>query len=258
MKTVIIFVALLGVFACAQETIEDCNDNPFKEEDAFEPIDAQDLQISQMPESIDWTHLHAVSPVGDAGKYAYSWAFAVAGVVESRHYIAHKNLTILSKQQLVDCCQIRCAKHRLKYALSCIKKMGGIDTEATYPYLGTKEQCHFNKTNIGARIKLNFEPRKETEKVLAMYVAQGPVAADISYNAIQSYTSGVLSKVDCRKSKGPYSVLIVGYGTSSEGDYWILKTSKGSKWGEGGFMRLARNQNNLCGIGNSVYYPQVL
>lgn len=258
MKTVCIIVALLGVVACAQETIEDCNGNLNVEEEPFESVDVQDLKISQMPESINWTHLGAVSPVGDAGKYAYSWAFAVAGVVESRNFIAHKNLTILSKQQLVDCCQIRCAKHRMKYALSCIKKLGGIDTEASYPYIGKKGQCHFNKTNIGATIKLNFEPRKETEKVLAMFVAQGPVAADISYNAIRSYTGGVLRKVNCRKSLRPYSVLIVGYGTSKDGDYWILKTSKGSKWGEGGYMRLARNQHNLCGIGNSVYYPQVL
>lgn len=43
-------------------------------------------------------------------------------------------------------------------------------------------------------------------------------------------------------------MLIVGYGTEGGQDYWRIKNSWGSKWGESGFCRVARNAENLCGV----------
>ena len=52
------------------------------------------------------------------------------------------------------------------------------------------------------------------------------------------------------------AVQLVGYGTdASLGDYWIVRNSWGSRWGEEGYFKLARNENNMCGVATEVYYP---
>ncbi|TMW60620.1 hypothetical protein Poli38472_000662 [Pythium oligandrum] len=57
--------------------------------------------------------------------------------------------------------------------------------------------------------------------------------------------SGVLSS----KDDVNHALLLVGYGTDpSEGDYWILKNSYGSSWGEAGFMRLLADNKANCGL----------
>ena len=42
----------------------------------------------------------------------------------------------------------------------------------------------------------------------------------------------------CVGSSTNHGIVIVGYGSEDGEDYWILKNSWGTKWGEGGFMRM--------------------
>jgi len=53
--------------------------------------------------------------------------------------------------------------------------------------------------------------------------------------------------------------LVVGYGTDdSLGDYWTLKNSWGTSWGEKGFFRLARTDKagaGICGLQQEPSYP---
>jgi len=222
----------------------------------MEPTDDSSEGVnSKLPAHVNWTHLGAVSPVANQGHFNNSWAFAAAGVVESRQFIKSGKRVVLSKQNLVDCCR---AKDRLtKEALLCIKKMGGIDTEPSYPYRGVAGRCRYSKWCRGASVKKVFQVHPGNETYLAMTVAKGPVAAVISFDAIKSYKSGVFHNTRCSQAPN-FAVLIVGYGhDKSAGDYWILKTPLGTNFGEKGYLRLARGKQNLCGISNRVYYPDV-
>ncbi len=56
---------------------------------------------------------------------------------------------------------------------------------------------------------------------------------------------------------GKNAVLVVGYGTSNGEDFWLIKKSWGTSWGIQGYMMLARNKGNACGIADSISYPFV-
>ena len=49
----------------------------------------------------------------------------------------------------------------------------------------------------------------------------------------------------------------MGYGiTDDQQKYWTIKNSLGSKWGEQGFIRVAKDSNNMCGVASFVGYPE--
>ena len=55
-----------------------------------------------------------------------------------------------------------------------------------------------------------------------------------------------------------HAVTAVGWGTEDGQEYWILKNSWGSWWGENGFVRLAIVEGvGICGVQTIPIYPSV-
>lgn len=71
-----------------------------------------------------------------------------------------------------------------------------------------------------------------------------------------AYSKGVYSANDCQENLN-HAVLVVGYGTENGKDYWLIKNTWGTDWGLEGYFKLARNSNNMCGIGKYQSYPTV-
>jgi len=93
-------------------------------------------------------------------------------------------------------------------------------------------------------------------------VAQQPVAVSIEADraVFQSYTSGIISSTSCGQNTD-HCVLVVGYGNDDGIDYWLLKNSWGTSWGEDGFFRILRDMAStdwgICGLQRSPAYPIV-
>ncbi|TKR89241.1 hypothetical protein L596_013377 [Steinernema carpocapsae] len=75
----------------------------------------------------------------------------------------------------------------------------------------------------------------------------------------ESYNDGIFHfSANCSNSKEDgHSVILVGYGEENGEQFWIIKNSWGKKWGEGGYMRMAIEHKEGCGIDyeNDVWYP---
>ena len=63
------------------------------------------------------------------------------------------------------------------------------------------------------------------------------------------YLSGVYDDENCKADTVNHAVLLVGYGSYQGSDYWIVKNSWGSDWGEEGYVRIAiKPGSGICGI----------
>jgi len=51
-----------------------------------------------------------------------------------------------------------------------------------------------------------------------------------------------------------HAVLLVGYGTEDDVDFWLVKNSWSSSWGDNGFFKIERGVN-MCGISNCNAIP---
>lgn len=166
---------------------------------------------------------------------------------------------------MVDCSKQNkgCGGGNPARALEFIKNQGGVDTDSSYPYEARDGQCRFNRNNIGAKVTGYKYTKENDENDLMKAVASvGPVAVfiDASRQSFQSYNSGVYYDSACSSNGNDlrHIVLVVGYGKDNNyGDYWLVKNSWSTRWGEQGYVRMARNKNNHCGIAKWTVYPTV-
>ncbi|XP_073229988.1 procathepsin L-like [Porites lutea] len=219
----------------------------------------------ELPKNVDWREKGYVTPVKNQGQCGSCWAFSTTGSLEGQHFKKTGKLVSLSEQNLVDCSEkfgnYGCEGGLMTNAFRYIKANKGIDTEKSYPYVAEDEKCHFNASSVGADDTGYVNITSGDEKALKVAVGTvGPisVAIDAGHLSFQFYKKGVYKEPACSSTLLDHGVLAVGYGTTDDGqDYWLVKNSWGASWGDKGYIMMARNNNNMCGIATSASYPLV-
>lgn len=224
---------------------------------------------SGAPSSIDWRSKGAVTSVKDQGQCGSCWTFSSTGAVEGAWAISTGKLVDLSEQELVDCAtgvsygSHGCNGGQMEGAFKYIIEHGQC-TDASYPYTSgvSKTGGTCQKCSAVAHISSCSDVKPNDQISLKAAVAQQPVAVAIEADTryFQSYSGGVLTSTSCGTNLD-HGVLIVGYGTENGQDYWLVKNSWSTTWGDKGYIKIARssstNDAGICGIAMDPSFPTV-
>ncbi|KAI1723209.1 papain family cysteine protease domain-containing protein [Ditylenchus destructor] len=217
----------------------------------------------ETPDSSDY--MRYMSPVRNQGNCGSCWAISAAAALESHYQMALETESIqLSPQQLLDCasdhdgCQGASVNKAFRYA----KRNNGIEDETSYPYMALSGDCHIDSTENWRNVRISNTKKLHDmdENDLKDTLAEvGPIVVAIDANApsFSLYSGGVYYDPECTEDVN-HAVLLVGYGSDQYGEYWLIKNSWGTAWGEEGYLRLARNRDNHCGVAVECSYPVIV
>jgi len=229
------------------------------------------ITMDKLPASMDWRDKNVVTDVKDQKQCGSCWAFSTTGSLEAATALKSGKAPLsLSEQNLVDCAQKEgnhgCKGGSMDGGFKYVKDNGGIDTEESYPYTAKDgKECLYNASNSGATLQSWKDLPMGSEPDLQKAVATvGPISVgiDASHPKFHFYKEGTYYDPSCSSTMLDHGVLVVGYGTDSTAnhkakDYWIVKNSWGATWGQEGYIHMARNKKNNCGIASAATYPVV-
>ncbi|XP_048215716.1 dipeptidyl peptidase 1 isoform X1 [Perognathus longimembris pacificus] len=224
-------------------------------------------EVLHLPKSWDWRNIHGVnfvSPVRNQGPCGSCYAFASMGMLEARIRILTNNTQtpVLSPQEVVSCSQyaqgceggfpyLVAGKHAQDF---------GVVEEACFPYQGTDAPCAprkdcFRYFSSEYHYVGGFYGGSNEALMKLELVRHGPLAVAFEvHDDFLHYRGGVYQHTGLRDPFNPFeltnhAVLLVGYGTEPKAglDYWIVKNSWGTNWGENGYFRIRRGSDE-CAI----------
>ena len=142
-------------------------------------------------------------------------------------------------------------------AFDYVKRNEGVCSEEDYPYLGDFQDCmdrscsNVANTNISGSVAV----KSHSTEALMSSIAIGTtsVSVDAGSDDFKSYESGVFTG-ECGTNLN-HGIAAVGYDSESGQDYWLVKNSWGTDWGDEGYMKLYREDGEdgegvegTCGI----------
>lgn len=215
-----------------------------------------------LPRTVDWREHGYVTPVKNQGACGSCWSFSSTGAMEGANMNANGILVSLSEQNLVDCSSdygnYGCNGGLMDNAFRYVIDNGGLNTEEAYPYEAEQDDCRYSANDTVIKLTGYKDVAPGSEAALKNALANvGPisVAIDASHRSFQFYHTGVYDEPECSSENLDHGVLTVGYGTEDGQDYWLVKNSWSSGWGEEGYVKMLRNSGNQCGVASAASYP---
>lgn len=224
------------------------------------------------PKSFDWRVARpgVIAPVKDQGICGSCWTYGGMGPIESHAVLQNGgNLVTLPEQMMLDCAwtgggNSGCDGGNSDVgALEIIRKYGGIiPTASDYgTYQSVNGFCKDMRfMTVGAKITgwVDVKPYDEAA-ILQALVAKGPVSVMIMVPAeMLFYDKGVLNVQTCKcdPNQIDHVVVLTGYGNDGGLDYYMIRNSWSTYWGDQGYINIARGKLDCC-ISSDPGYPEI-
>merc|ERR1711920_1056953 len=194
-----------------------------------------------------------IHPIRNQQHCGSCWAFSASEVLSDRFAIATKKASpVLSPEDMVSCdkTDMGCRGGQLPAAWNYLKDTG-IVTDSCFPYTagnGTAPTCAskcvdselFTRSKASSAYSITGVENMQKE-----IMTNGPIQVAFKvYKSFMSYKSGVYSKHFYELiPEGGHAVKIVGWGTESGTDYWLVANSWDTTWGLDGYFKIKRGNN---------------
>lgn len=219
-------------------------------------------KVAALPSRIDWRESGVVTPVKDQGKCGSCWAFASTATIESHVAKATGRLYELSVQQTAFC---------TPNPLSCGGTGGchGATAQLAFDYLsGLKSSGVFQEYSLGyaayggiqgtcgspapagspaARISgFTSLPQNNYTALMNAVATLGPISVSVAATPWHAYEEGVFAEPVADNNDVNHAVVLVGYGEDAAlgKKYWLVRNSWAPSYGEGGYIRLLRSDDD--------------
>lgn len=211
---------------------------------------------------VNWVTAGKVTPVKDQGQCGSCWAFSATGSMESSHMIAGYSEVLLSEQQLVDCARSVFTNHGCNggwyYYAWDYAIQNALETESDYPYVAVTGTCTYNASLgvVNTKSTDYTDVNADSSSIKsALAIKPNSVAIEADTYYFQSYKTGILTNATKCGTNIDHAVLAVGWGVENGTEYYLVKNSWGTSWGENGYVKIGISEGaGTCGINQNVAY----
>jgi cathepsin L len=229
------------------------------------PANYVQFPVSALPESVDWRKQGVATAVKDQGHCGSCWAFSSTAALESHVAIATGQLFDLSPQQIAACAPNpnscggsgNCNGATSELAFDYVAGSKGVTESFQYPYteyFGVESACavpsmSLPKAHIRGFIQL---ATNNYQQLLNAVAREGPVVVSVDASTWHSYDSGIFNGCNQVNPDINHAVVLMGYGEDNGTKYWLIRNSWSASWGEDGYIRLLRTDNDEKNCGSDI------
>ena len=206
------------------------------------------------PRHYDLRQQGKLSPIEDQGNCGDCWAFSTAATFQDALSLKGVANFDLSEQFLLSCNHDGWSCDGGFFAHDYHVNPGAV-LEKDFPYKGVQVSCPTNLNHPYKLVSWAYIPTNSpdgvpsVDEIKAAILQYGTISAGVAANdAFMNYKTGIFNGCDTTTQPN-HAINLVGW--DDDGQYWIMRNSWGSNWGENGYMRIKWGCNF---IGESANY----
>ena len=225
-------------------------------------VEAVEVEEEEGPEpekrDLSWgsgsaDHKHRYHPARQQGGCKSCWAFTTVGMLEGWSHIKTGRKHYLSEQQVLDCSGNgnNCKGGWYYEALRYIKDNNHLAAGWDYRYQIRRYSCRRAGLPNALPFRISGVYKARTDSDMASRLVSGPLGVAMDFRNInfRGYWEGIWSNTNC-KSWPNHAVTLTGYASN----YWEIRNSWGTGWGNQGYLKITRRVQNVCRIASHAWY----